>query len=223
MTNSPTSNTSVKINIGCGMTPTDGWKNYDGSFSIKLARRPATRWILEKLGRINADQRKFIEFAKSANIQWVDVSKGLPDQNGSVAVIYSCHMVEHLYREDAHTFLKEARRALMPGGVIRIAVPNIAWQVENYLKDGDADEFIRHTKLPRNKPKSTFAILKQLYLGDRDHKWMYDGPSMCRLLAEAGFVDPQVAPSGTTRIESPGQLNLSERDPESVFVEAINP
>ena len=43
----------VRINVGCGMTPTPGWTNYDNSLSVKLARRPilasfATRFLLPK-------------------------------------------------------------------------------------------------------------------------------------------------------------------------------
>jgi len=39
---------------------------------------------------------------------------------------------------------------------------------------------------------------------------MYDGDSLCWLLLSGGFKDP-------------GTLDLEERAPESVFVEAINP
>jgi hypothetical protein len=49
---------------------------------------------------------------------------------------------------------------------------------------------------------------------------MYDGESLCRLLSELGFVDAKVAEPGTTIIPNPAPLNLCERCPESVFVEA---
>ena len=30
---------SLKINIGCGDTPTKGWSNYDNSWSVRLAKK----------------------------------------------------------------------------------------------------------------------------------------------------------------------------------------
>ena len=132
-------------------------------------------------------------------------------------------MVEHIERDEAMAFFAEARRVLKSGGIIRIAVPDIRWHVDNFLKDGDADLFIRRTKLTREMPKTFFGKVKSLMVGDRSHKWMYDGPSMCRMLAKAGFLDAQELGSGRTLIENHGNLNLSERAPESVFLEAINP
>ena len=53
--------------------------------------------------------------------------------------------------------------------------------------------------------------------------WMYDGDSICRLLLSEGFKDAQVKEPCKTNISNPGELNLEERMPESVFVEAVNP
>jgi len=211
-----------RINIGCGKSPTPGWTNFDSSMSIKLARQPIRQSILTKLGLITDGQKRFIDFAAENDIQWHDVNRGLPVEDNSAAVVYSSHMVEHLYPEDALAFFKESQRVLAPGGVFRIAVPNIAWHVQNYLDDQDADSFIRRIKLTRRKPSSLFNKLKLIWLGDRDHKWMYDGPSMCKFLLESGFAKAQVTASGTTTISDPGELNLEERAPESVFVEATN-
>jgi hypothetical protein len=65
--------------------------------------------------------------------------------------------------------------------------------------------------------------LRWLVAGFRDHGWMYDGPSLCRLLQTAGFVDVGEVSAGHTMISDPGELNLREREDESVFVEARAP
>lgn len=52
---------------------------------------------------------------------------------------------------------------------------------------------------------------------------MYDGPSLCRLLREVGFVNLQVMPPMQTKIVDAGPLNLQEQVHESVYVEAENP
>lgn len=210
-----------RINVGCGQRPTPGWDNYDNSWSIKLAERPLARTVLEGLGFLSEPQREFIEFAREHTIQWACGSRRLPDEDGAVAVVYSSHMIEHLDRDEARAFLGEARRVLRPGGVLRLAVPNIRWHVDNYLRDGDADHFVAATHLTRPKPKSLAERLRYLVVGERDHQWMYDGTSICAVLEElGGFEDVRVMEPGTTRIQDPGHLDLHERCPESVFVEA---
>jgi hypothetical protein len=59
-----------------------------------------------------------------------------------------------------------------------------------------------------------------LALGEREHQWMYDGVSLCAMLVDAGFEDARVLPAGSAGIPDPGQLDLAERWPESVFIEA---
>ncbi|PCJ53760.1 MAG: hypothetical protein COA79_22625 [Planctomycetota bacterium] len=214
---------SLKINIGCGQTPTKNWRNYDNSWSIFLAKKPLVASILGKSGFLSEPQQQFISFASKENILWANAIKRIPEENTSADVIYSSHMIEHIEKEDVESFLKEARRILKSGGVIRIAVPNIKYHVENYLNTGDADKFIYDTHLTRKKPKTIIAKIKYLIIGDRNHQWMYDGKSLCKLLASAGFQKLQVMKAGSTNITDPGTLDLNERSPESVFVEAINP
>ena len=214
---------SLKINIGCGDTPTKGWRNYDNSWSVRLANKKVLTYILWKSGFLSEAQDKFISFAKNANILWADGIKRIPENDSSVDVIYSCHMVEHLEKLDVASFFKEARRILKSGGIIRLAVPNIKYQVDNYLKDGDADKFIESTYLTRKKPKTIIAKIKYLIIGDRNHQWMYDGKSLCNLLSSAGFEETRILEPGLTTIPDQGMLDLTERSPESVFVEACNP
>ena len=214
---------SLKINIGCGDTPTKGWRNYDNSWSVRLAKNKLLTYILWKSWFLSEAQDKFISFAKNANILWADGIKRIPENDSSVDVIYSCHMIEHLEKLDVASFFKEARRILKSGGIIRLAVPNIKYQVDNYLKDGDADKFIESTYLTRKKPKTIIAKIKYLIIGDRNHQWMYDGKSLCKLLSSAGFYEPCILEPSLTTIPDPGMLNLKERLSESVYVEACNP
>lgn len=43
-------NRMVRINIGCGQTPTNGWENFDNSFSLRLSKIPLLPDILNRLG-----------------------------------------------------------------------------------------------------------------------------------------------------------------------------
>ena len=214
---------TLKINIGCGQTPIKGWHNYDNSLSIRLAKKPLLAFILEKSGFLSGPQQHFISFAMKENILWANATKRIPEKNASVDVLYSCHMIERIEKEGVENFFQEARRILKSGGIIRIAVPDIKYHVDNYLRDGDADEFIEASLLTRKSPKTIIEKIKYLIIGDRNHQWMYDGNSLCQLLLSAGFQEPKVMEAGSTNIIEPGTLDLKERSPESVFVEAVNP
>lgn len=73
-----------------------------------------------------------------------DLSRGIPLAGESCSVVYHSHLLEHLRREDAIAFLRECRRVLEPGGVIRIATPDLERICRDYLaaverSPGDAE------------------------------------------------------------------------------------
>ncbi|MBV6640771.1 MAG: methyltransferase domain-containing protein [Cyclobacteriaceae bacterium] len=63
-----------------------------------------------------------------------DVTKGLPFENESLKVVYHSHVLEHIPKSTAKTFMSECFRVLEPGGVIRIAVPDLEGIIRNYLR-----------------------------------------------------------------------------------------
>ncbi|MCI0664139.1 MAG: methyltransferase domain-containing protein [Acidobacteria bacterium] len=211
-----------RLNIGCGATPTPGWVNYDGSIGVHLAAVPALVSVMTKIGLLSNMQNHLIAVVKQEGIKYANAVKRIPEPDHSADVLYTCHMLEHLDRREAELFLKEARRVLIPNGIIRIAVPDLKYHIENYLKDQDADIFVQNIQLAINRPAGLIEKLKHLIVGERHHLWMYDGASLCRLLLESGFRNPQVLGAGQTTIRNPGRLDLAERSPESVFVEAFN-
>ena len=62
-----------------------------------------------------------------------DFRHPLPFDSGTVDAIYHSHVLEHLDRDDAKTFLKENARVLKPGGVLRVVVPDLEVVVTHYL------------------------------------------------------------------------------------------
>ena len=213
----------MRINVGCGQTLTPRWRNFDNSLSLRLAKIPVLPELLRTLRLIENPQYQYIKFAQANNIEYCDVTKRIPLPNGSVDVLYSSHMIEHLDREEVLLFLREARRVLRPGGIIRLAAPDIKIQVQRYEINGDADSFIEGTRLTSPRPRLLSQRIRLLLVGTRNHQFMYDGSSLCRLLTNNGFHNALMVPLGETRIQNPELLNLSERASESVYVEAENP
>ena len=214
---------TLRVNIGCGQTPTKGWRNFDNSLSLRFAKIPFLPNILSRLKIINRSQYEFVQFAGVESIEYGDATKELPLQNNSVEVVYSSHMLEHLDRNKVVLFLKEAYRILCPGGLIRIAVPDIKILVDQYIETGDADIFIKSTRLCAPSPTSFIQKLRFLLVGARNHQWMYDGNSLSRLIMKHGFTEVNVTPAGQTRILNHEPLDLCERESESLYVEALKP
>ena len=213
-----------RINVGCGQSPTEGWLNMDNSMSIRLARLPWLTWLPERLGLIDHLQADNLAFNRKHSLVYCDARKRIPVADGSTEVIYSSHMLEHLDRSEARQFLLETRRVLCSGGILRIAVPNLRFHVNNYLGSGDADEFMREANLERHRPKTLLGRVRIFLIGDREgHCVMYDPASLVRLLVAQGFVSVVDLQPNQTLIPSPEPLNLSERSSESLYVEGVNP
>jgi len=213
----------LRVNVGCGSTPTPGWVNLDNSPTVVLGRAPWLPGLLLRAGALSDLQRTFLAVVRDADIRWADAARRIPFPDGSVDVVYSSHMIEHLDRAGARRLLAEIRRVLRPGGVARIAAPDLRRLAEAYLAGGGADAFVDGTLLARDRPTSLGARLKLLLTGGRDHAWMYDADSLAAFVRAAGFDDVRALPPGETRVPDPGALDLHERAGESVYVEATRP
>ncbi len=211
----------LRINIGCGQTPTKGWRNFDNSLSVRLSKFP--RFFsksLFQLKLLEKSQHEFIEFCRTNLIEYGDPIKRLPLADASVDVLYSSHMMEHLDQIEADQFLKEVRRVLRKKGIIRLALPDLRLLSERYLTTRNLDQFMTSVHLAQPKPRTIAKRLSMIFVGTRNHHWMYDGESLCRLLASHGFINAVVVEAGKTRIPNHEPLNLRERESESVYVEA---
>jgi predicted SAM-dependent methyltransferase len=215
--------TNIRVNVGCGASPTLGWINFDNSFSVRAGRWPLVVPALARLRVIGRQSARLATMAGARNIQFANATARIPCTSSSVSAVYSSHMIEHLDRGEARAFLAEVRRVLRPGGVVRIAAPDIARLVHGYLSTGDADGFIAATHMGLNRPADIKAWMKWVLVGPRHHLWMYDGDSLSKLLREAGFADVAIMPPGKTNIADPGDLDLEERASESVYAEAVKP
>jgi len=209
-----------QVNVGCGSTPTPGWMNFDNSLTIRLGRIPGLVYLLWTRRLIAEHQRYFAKVAKEFNVQWAQAWK-LPLASGSVEAFYSSHMLEHLDALQVHKLFVEARRVLKPGGVIRLGVPDLHRLARQYGESGDADAFVQSTLMACPPKTGLIDRLQYLLVGERHHRWMYDAASLAKLLRREHFSDVREMKPGETMIPEPGQLNLREREDETVYVEAF--
>lgn len=71
-----------------------------------------------------------------------DVFKLESFKDNSADIIYICHVLEHASREEALAALQRYYQILKPGGILRVAVPDIEACIQVYTWTGNLD-FIR--------------------------------------------------------------------------------
>lgn len=60
--------------------------------------------------------------------------KGIPLADESMEVVYHSHVLEHFPRERAEIFIRECWRVLKPGGILRVAIPDLERIARTYLE-----------------------------------------------------------------------------------------
>jgi predicted SAM-dependent methyltransferase len=210
---------ALRLNFGCGQAPSVGWLNYDNSPAVWLAKSPMLARLLRCIGLIDDGSAEFAAFCQANQIHYANAARRIPHEAGTVDVIYSSHMIEHLVRDDAWAFLLECHRALRPGGRLRLVVPDLHALVQQYLLRGSADYFVAQMQFETHLPPGPIGKMKWLLFGGRGHHWMYDARSLGGMMEEAGFVDVEMMEPGQTRIAEPAGLDLRERQIESIYLE----
>ncbi len=77
---------------------------------------------------VNLDLKSNTPFIRAA-----DISRGIPYPDQTFSVVYHSHLLEHLQKQEAFSFIQDCYRVLKPGGVIRIAVPDLEQIARSYL------------------------------------------------------------------------------------------
>jgi predicted SAM-dependent methyltransferase len=62
-----------------------------------------------------------------------DLTQGIPFPDASFDVVYHSHVIEHIPKTEAESFLKECYRVLRPQGVLRVVVPDLEQIAKTYL------------------------------------------------------------------------------------------
>jgi len=112
----------------------------------------------------------------------------LPFGDGSLDRIYSEHVLEHVPYPVGLGFVREARRVLAPGGVLRMAVPDLQDILEGYARDDWRTRF-DWTQWPDYAFLRTRAQMVNVAFRWWGHQHLYDREEMTRLLREGGFTD----------------------------------
>lgn len=154
-----------KLQIGAGKNIRDGWLN--------------TNWY---------PVRPF-----STSTIFLDATRSFPLPDNSFDYVFSEHMIEHVPYEGGLNMLVECFRVLRPGGVLRIATPDMAFLTG--LMDSDLSDLERsyiewsaEQFLSSSRPASGLAVANN-FLRAWGHTFIYDRATMRSALQFAGFVE----------------------------------
>lgn len=144
-----------------------------------------------------------------------DILDGLPLEEGSIDYVVSIHALPELRYPDLVPALMELRRVLAPGGVLRLALPDLDRAIEAY-RAGDRDYFL----IPDEDARSTGAkfITQMLWYGYSKSLFTFD--FVAELLGRAGFDQVRRCEFQQTHSPYPEIVDLDNRREESLFVEA---
>ena len=127
--------------------------------SITLSYRPRRFVNLGCGNRFHPDWVNADIAPHDPSVMQCDLSQRLPFPDNDFDIVYHSNVLEHIRRDDAPAFMRECFRVLKPGGILRVAVPDLEGICRLYLEK-----------------------LKQAVAGDaasaHDHEWllleMYD-------------------------------------------------
>ena len=147
----------LKLNLGCGFFPLEGWMNTDIDLSL---------------------------IEKDDSIMYLDATKPFPIPDSSISFIYTEHLIEHLSYRDLNNLLDECFRVLKADGILRISTPNIQFLVDLYLNPSSEKNkaYIEYDSMRSRLPSSSPIYAINRFHSLWGHKFIYDPKSLTDLL-----------------------------------------
>jgi predicted SAM-dependent methyltransferase len=163
--------------------------------NIGSGRKPVTGWI-------NTD----IVWQADA---YLDVTKPWPVPAGSVDCIYADNVIEHIPLDVGRSVFRHAYDALKPGGVFRLATPDVEAVARQYLENGD----LARAGMERNRERGKnfvhpVELIRETFVGAKHYLgFCYDFASISAEMSAFGFEVERV-PAGKSDHEGLSGLEV---------------
>lgn len=144
-----------------------------------------------------------------------DLRADLPLPDGSVDYAVAIHVLPHIPLAGLASALGRIRRVLKPGGVLRLALPDLEKAMEAYRR-GDAGYFA----VPDTEWRSLGAKLVAQIIWHNDLVTPFTYDLAAEALGKAGYSAIARCAFHETRSRFPEIVELDNRERESFFVEA---
>jgi predicted SAM-dependent methyltransferase len=144
-----------------------------------------------------------------------DIREGLPLADESMDCVVSVHALPEFAYPEIGVVLAELRRVLVPGGVLRLVLPDLLKGIEAFQR-GDPDYFLVDPA-EVSSPGGRFVVHMLWYGYSRT---LFTVDFVEELLAKAGFVDVTACSFRQTESDFSEIIELDNRPRESMYVEA---
>jgi SAM-dependent methyltransferase len=237
------------LNLGCGTrtSPHPDVVNVDWTLNIRVKKSRLLRMAVSPF--LDARRRSRLE-QMAGQLLAQDLSKGIPFDSGSVDVVYHSHVLEHLDRPVARSFLEETLRVLKPGGLCRVVVPDFEFLCRAYVRHLDVcrgdprqgashedfleavlEQSVRREAAGTGGRKGVARVIDRIVLGDarrrgETHQWMYDAVTLPHILEGLGYRKIAIQTWSSSAIPDWHEIGLDknpvggEYKPHSLYVEA---
>lgn len=211
-------NSNLKLHLGCGTNQPLDWINVDNSPNALLAKLRGHSLIKFLLFKLKLMSEEAYKASWGSNVLYCDLSKDFPKiPKNTCSAIYTSHFLEHITYNCCVNLVNKCYKTLVPGGVLRIAVPDLyleakqyVQKIENALKNGLEDY-----KASEDFIKNMVSRTKR-----HSHLWMYDLFSISHLLKGAGFVEINKKSFLESEIDD---IESVEKREDSLFIECKKP
>lgn len=146
---------------------------------------------------------------------WMDARRPWPFKTGSIRGIATSHFLEHLFDEELGFVMKEARRVLMPGGFLRVSVPDLDKAIAEYLSQG---------RTCGDEPNTRAERFHEFCHWHGAHHQVFNFARIRKLLLGVGFVNVTQPPFPASAFLTEQETRETDRHPEeSLFAECVKP
>lgn len=123
----------------------------------------------------------------------INMAKKLPFPTDSVDIIFSCHVIEHLYYKQFRAFMKESSRILKDGGLHIIMTPSLTRLIDALYNNKELKlKLLKgHEKLAGIELDAALFLNRMMntYYG---HKFLHDLESISRVAKASGYSSSRI-------------------------------
>ncbi|MDR3579652.1 MAG: methyltransferase domain-containing protein [Oryzomonas sp.] len=197
----------LKVHLGAFDKSVDGWINTDITPHLFIGRIPLLAQLMDMAGLMPPERLEQHRSGVFSKLRYMDLTKPLPFSDNSVEAFFSSHVLEHLFLNEVESLLHQMYRCLVPGGVVRVSVPDLDKIVATYRRDDPSEFLMRIFEAPhRGSVKNA-------------HHCGFSAPFLLELFRKAGF--SRAEETMFLQGACPDIALLDNRPDESLFCEAF--
>lgn len=158
-----------------------------------------------------------VDAFRDRNVHFLlDFSRRMPIEDSTFAGVFCEHVLEHFSLVESEKIAREAWRIIEPNGRFRVIVPDGELIIRRYL-DAPKDLVAWRGEGDKTPMEIVNSVFRQRY----EHQFLYDWPTMKKMLSAAGFREVFRSKCGENLHGLPIVLDDPKYEWESLYVEAV--